>query len=91
MIGDGTQEPGGKDEGTYSTFNGFGDFDCEVWWQFSGWVTIDKVPESKANEKRDDRIWEQHFIDETRASGRPRILRTTEDIKTWSPPEKSEP
>jgi hypothetical protein len=85
------QELGIKYEGTYWTVNGFGDFDCEEWWQIPDWATIDKARESKANEKRDLRIAEQHFMDETRAAGRPRVLRTTEDSKCWSPPELSEP
>lgn len=91
LIAEVEQDLGLKYEGTYWTVNGFGDFDCEEWWQFPDWATLDKARESKAIEKRDDRIWEQGFIDDTRAAGRPRILRTREDIKTWSPPEKSEP
>ena len=91
LTADVEQELGITYEGTYWTVNGFGDFDCEEWWQIPDWATIDKARESKANQKRDMRIAEQYFMDETRAAGRPRVLRTTEDIKVWSPPEKSEP
>ena len=89
LTADVEQELGMKYMGTHWTVLGFGDFDCEDWWEFPNWAAVDTVRESKANEKRNMRIWEQGFIDETRAGSR-RILKTTEDIKTWSPPEKSE-
>ena len=90
LIADVERELGMKYMGTYWTVLGFGDFDCEDWWEVPNWAAVDTVRESKALEKRDMRIWEQGFMDETRRAGRPRILKTTEDIKTWSPPEKSE-
>ena len=89
LFADVEQELGIKYLGTYWTVMGLGDFDCEEWWEFPNWAAVDTVRESKALEKLSMRIWEQGFVDEARA-GRRRILKTTEDIKTWSPPEKSE-
>ena len=90
LIADVEQELGVKYLGAYWTVLGFRDFDCEEWWEVPNWAAVDKVRESQALKKLNMRTWEQGFFDETRRVGQPRVLRTTEEMKTWSPPEKSE-
>ena len=89
LMADAERETGMKFMGTYWTVLGFGDFDCEDWWEVPNWAAIDAIRESKAVEKLFMRTWELDFIDTSR-SARQRMLRTTEDIKTFSPPQKPE-
>ena len=89
LIADAERESGMKYLGTYWTVMGFGDFDCEDWWELPNWAAIDTIRESKANEKLAMRTWELDFMDFSRPS-RQRILRTTGDIKTYAPPKKPE-
>jgi len=89
LMADAEREIGMKFMGTYWTVLGFGDFDCEDWWEVPNWAAIDAIRESKAVEKLFMRTWELDFVDASRSS-RQRMLRTTEDIKTFSPPKKPE-
>ncbi len=88
LIADAERETGMKYVGTYWTILGFGDFDCEDWWELPNWAAVDRFRESKAMEKFFMRSWELDFADLSR-SGRTRMLRTTEDVKTYSPPKES--
>ncbi len=89
LTAEAERETGMKYIDTYWTVLGFGDFDCEDWWAVPNWAAIDAVRESKAIEKLFMRSWQLDFIDTSR-SGRQRMLRTTADIKTYGPPQKSE-
>lgn len=82
-------ETGMKFMNTYWTVLGFGEFDCEDWWEIPNWATIDKVRESRAVEKLFMRTWELNFSDSSR-NPRQRILRTTKDIRTYSPPKQAD-
>jgi hypothetical protein len=50
---------------------------------------MDTLRESAAMEKLFFRTWELDFTDNSR-SAQQRMLRTTEDIRTYSPPKKSD-
>ncbi len=52
------------------------------------WAAFEALRESQATEKLLMRTWELDFMDNSR-SARQRMLRTTEDIRTYSPPQKS--
>lgn len=89
LTAEAERETGMKYIDTYWTVLGFGDFDCEDWWELANWAAIDAIRESKAMEKLVMRSWELDFIDNSR-SARQRILRTTDNIKTYRLPVKSE-
>ena len=83
------RETGMKYVGTYWTVLGFGEFDCEDWWETPNWAAIDTLRGSAAMEKLFLRIWELDFTDNSR-NAQQRMLRTTEDIRTFSPPKTSD-
>ena len=89
LMSDIERETGIKFIDTYWTVLGFGDFDCEDWWEVPNWAAMDAIRESKAVEKYFLRTWELEFADTSRNS-RQRMLRTTADIITLSPPKKPE-
>ena len=89
LLADAERESGMKYVDTYWTVLGFGDFDCEDWWELPNWAALDTVRESKAIEKLMMRLWELDYFDNSR-QGQQRILRTTADILTLSPPQKAE-
>lgn len=89
LIANVEAEIGMKYVNTYWTVMGFGEFDCEEWWEIPNWAAIDKLRESKAADKFFLRSWELGFADNSR-SFQQRVLRTTRDIKTFSLPEPTE-
>jgi hypothetical protein len=89
LMADAERETGMKYVGTYWTVLGFGEFDCEDWWETPNWAAIDTLRESAAMEKLFLRTWELDFTDNSR-SAQQRMLRTTEDIRTYNPPKKSD-
>ena len=88
LMADVQRETGMRYVDTYWTVLGFGDFDCEDWWELPNWAAIDVMREAQSVERLFMRTWELGYFDPSR-SARQRVLRTTEDIKTWSPPDKS--
>jgi hypothetical protein len=89
LTADAERETGMKYVGTYWTVLGFGDFDCEDWWEVPSWAAFDALRDSQATEKLFMRTWELDFTYNSR-SAQQRMLRTTEDIRTYSPPQKSD-
>ncbi len=89
LVADVERETGMRYVQTYWTVLGFGEFDCEDWWEISNWAAIDTMRESQAVETLFMRAWELGFADNSRPSQQ-RILRTTQDIKTYRLPERTE-
>jgi hypothetical protein len=89
LMADVERETGMKYVGTYWTVLGFGEFDCEDWWETPNWAAIDTLRESAAIGRLFERTWELDFADNSR-NAQQRMLRTTADIRTFSPPRKAD-
>lgn len=89
MVADNEKETGMRYTGTSWTIMGFGDFDCEDWWEVPNWAALDKQRESKAAQKLWRRWLELDFVDLSRPT-RTRMVRTTTDVKVMERPKKEE-
>lgn len=89
LMVDVERETGMRYVQTYWTVLGFGDYDCEDWWELPHWAAMDGMRTSRAVDRLFLRYWELGFADTSR-SARQRVLRTTEDIRTWRPPPESD-
>ena len=78
LVADAEKETGMRYVGTYWTVTGFGEFDCEDWWEVPSWSALDKQRESKACQEYWKRGLELDCIDMSRPTPT-RVVRTTED------------
>ncbi len=79
------KETGFKYLNTYFPIFGLGEYDCEDWFMAPDWAAFDKARTSKAMEEWTAKGWD--FWDMTR-SGKSRVMRTAQDVKTFGPPKK---
>jgi len=89
MVADVEKETGMRFVGTYWTVTGFGEFDCEDWWEVPSWAALDVQRESKASQEFWRRWLELDCIDMSRPTPT-RVVRTTEDIMVMERPKKEE-
>jgi hypothetical protein len=70
---------------TYWKVLGFGDYDCEDWYELPNWAAMDKIRDAMSvMEEMYKATWK--LVDTTRGS-KLRVVRTTEDVMTPKPPE----
>ncbi len=70
----------------YWSILGFGEYDCEEWWEVPNWATLDTIRGSEALNKLFARSFELDFVDDSRGQ-QTRMLRTTADVMVFHPPE----
>jgi hypothetical protein len=68
--------------GTFWAIMGFGDFDCEDWWEVPDWSAFDTLRVSEAGDRLAERFSELDFGDSSRPSST-RMLRTTSDVRIF--------
>lgn len=73
----------------YWSILGFGQYDCEEWWEVSDWAALDTIRSSAAMDKLLTRSLELDFIDDARGQ-QTRMMRTTADVKVPYAPESKE-
>ncbi len=70
---------------TYWKVLGFGDYDCEDWFELPNWAAMDKIRDAMSiMEQLYKETWK--MMDMTR-EGKNRVVRTTEDVMVPNPPE----
>jgi hypothetical protein len=70
---------------TYTTIQGFGDYDAEDWWVAPDWASLDKLRDCKALAEWTLKTWD--MIDQTRPQ-KSRMMRTASEVRIIERPEK---
>ncbi len=70
--------------GTFWPILGFGEFDCEDWWEVPDWAAMDKIRGSKAFERLYQKYFELDVLDTSRP-GSTCMLRATGDVRIFEP------
>ncbi|MFQ5871068.1 MAG: hypothetical protein ACE5IB_02760 [Candidatus Geothermarchaeales archaeon] len=86
LLTDIEEETGARYVDTYWSILGFGEFDCEDWWEVPEWAALDKWRESKAVGKLWSSLFELDLVE--MRPFQPRMLRTTKDVMIIEPPTK---
>lgn len=74
------QETGWRYIETYWAIMGFGDYDCEDWWEVPDWSNFDTIRGSEASDRLFARFNELNFSDSSGPSST-RMLRTNSDVR----------
>lgn len=69
---------------TYWPILGFGEYDCEDWYEVPNWASLDKIRDSESLTQFFSRMYELDFYDNTR-QGSNRMLRATTDVMIFEP------
>jgi hypothetical protein len=80
------EETGMRFVDVYWPILGFGEYDCESWWEVPDWAALDAIRISEAIDRMQARLFELDFFDGTRGQ-LTRMMRTTADVRIQEPPE----
>jgi hypothetical protein len=84
LFGEVEKETGMHYMGTFWPILGFGEFDCEDWWEVPDWAVLDKFRDSKAINHLFQKFFELDVLDNTR-TGKTRVMRSTGDVRIFEP------
>jgi hypothetical protein len=80
------EETGMRFIDVYWSILGFGEYDCESWWEVPDWAALDAMRTSEAIDRLIERTVELDFSDDARGQ-QTRMMRTTADVLVPKPPE----
>lgn len=69
---------------TYWPILGFGEYDCEDWYELPNWASLDKIRDSKSLAQFFNRTYELDFFNNDRPVSN-RMLRATTDVMIFEP------